>query len=74
VRGQVLARCGNGPTEVINGRLEYLSGFSLGFRKPHQLHHPVPTRGQRLQTYLHRRCKELIAADIIAAVDNEKGG
>ena len=40
----------NGPTEAINGRLEHLRGSALGFRKPHQLHRPIPTRDRRIQT------------------------
>jgi transposase len=43
----------NGPTEAINGRLEHLRGSALGFRKPHQLHRPIPTRDRRIQTRLH---------------------
>ena len=38
----------NGPTEVINGRLEHLRGSALGLAKPHQLHHPSTPRNRRI--------------------------
>ena len=40
----------NGPTEVINGRLEHLRGSALGLAEPRQLHHPSTPRNRRIQT------------------------
>lgn len=40
----------NGPTEVINGGLEHLSGSALGFRNLTKPHRQFSTGERRLQT------------------------
>ncbi|VEH41213.1 Transposase and inactivated derivatives [Kocuria rosea] len=40
----------NGPTEAINGRLEHLRGFALGFRNFTNLHRQITAGDRRIQT------------------------